>query len=485
MSTEQKTPSKHDLNLPNAPELEEVVIGTIMLEGVFIDKIITDFTPALFHSKANRTIAEAIIDLYRENRPVDIVTTMYRLKQMNALDKIGGAGYIASLTSRVTSSHNLEYHIHILKEHALKRKVIAICQSGLAKSLEPENDIFDVYEQISYELDNSVKDILNYEVDNVGSISQSIIQKSIEIAESGIQSGVPCGLKMVDNLTNGWQNSDLIIIAGRPSMGKTACAVSMIMNPALKNNIPVAIFSLEMSKEQLVSRMQSSLSEINVSKIVKKQLNMDEIKAIQRNCTPLDKAPIYIDDTPNISLLELKSKARKLVKENGVRLLVIDYLQLMRSGRNINNREQEIAEISRGLKGLAKELDIPVIALSQLSRGVESRGDKKPMLSDLRESGQIEQDADMVLFCYRPEYYGIDQYEVGNQQFPSNGLFMLLVSKHRNGELGEVPLRFIHEQTKITNHQFTFGSSDYSSTFAPPITQERHQQTIQEENNPF
>jgi len=264
-------------------------------------------------------------------------------------------------------------------------------------------------------------------------------------------------------------------------MGKTAWAVSMIMNPAIQDKRAVAIFSLEMSKEQLVSRMQSNLSEINVSKIVKKQLNMDEIKAIQRNCTPLDNAPIYIDDTPNISLIELKSKARKLVKENKVELIVIDYLQLMRSGRNINSREQEIAEISRGLKGLAKELDIPVIALSQLSRNVEGRGDKKPMLSDLRESGQIEQDADMVIFCYRPEYYGIQQYEVGSETFPSNGLFMLLVSKHRNGELGEIPLRFIHEQTKLTNHQFGFGNSEFSNTFVPP----NPRPDIQTDYNPF
>ena len=236
-------------------------------------------------------------------------------------------------------------------------------------------------------------------------------------------------------------------------------------------NIPVAIFSLEMSNFQIGSRIQSFISGINVSKIVKGQLNMDEVRHINNVCYPLEKAPLYIDDTPNISLMELKSKARKLVKDKGVQIIVIDYLQLMRSGLDIMNREQEIAEISRGLKSLAKELNIPIIALSQLSRLVESRSDKKPMLSDLRESGQIEQDADMVVFCYRPEYYGIEQYEVGNQNFASHGLMMLLVAKHRNGELGEIPLKFIHEQAKLDNFNLTNNytqsntNSEENSTF--------------------
>jgi replicative DNA helicase len=230
----------------------------------------------------------------------------------------------------------------------------------------------------------------------------------------------------------------------------------MCIAPTLEFNMPVAIFSLEMSNEQLVSRLQSSLSGVNVSKIVKKQLSEEDILMIQVKAKPLSTMPIYIDDTPNISLLDLKGKCRKLKKENGIQLVVIDYLQLMRSGTKTQSREQEIAEISRGLKALAKELNVPIIALSQLSRSVESRGgDKKPMLQDLRESGQIEQDADMVLFCYRPEYYGVSEYYVGGQDFSTDGLFMLIIAKHRNGELGEIPLRFIHEQTKVTNHEFS------------------------------
>jgi replicative DNA helicase len=229
-------------------------------------------------------------------------------------------------------------------------------------------------------------------------------------------------------------------------------AISMVVNPCIKKDIPVAIFSLEMSKQQLGGRIQSNLSGVDVSKIIKKQLDLGDIDYIEKNCIKLLTSPLYIDDTPNISLIELKSKARRLVREKGVKLIVIDYLQLMRSGLNIMNREQEIAEISRGLKGLAKELEIPIVALSQLSRLVEGRTDKKPQLSDLRESGQIEQDADMVMFCYRPEYYGVDTYEINSESIEASGLFMLIIAKHRNGELGEVPLRFIHSLAKITNH---------------------------------
>jgi replicative DNA helicase len=238
-------------------------------------------------------------------------------------------------------------------------------------------------------------------------------------------------------------------------MGKTFCVITFALNPAIQQNIPVGIFSLEMSKEQLVSRMQSILSTLNVSRLVKKQLIGAEIIALEQSTKALETAPIYIDDTAGISLIELKTKARKLVREKGVQMIVIDYLQLMRSGNRNQPREQEIGEISRGLKGIAKELNIPVIALSQLSRQVEGRGgNKKPQLSDLRESGQIEQDADMVMFCYRPEYYEIAEYEINEQEYNTDGLFLLLVAKHRNGSLGDIPLKFIHENTAIVNNPY-------------------------------
>lgn len=436
---------------PASLQVEEIVLGTLLIDGNCIDRIISIFSINLFFKPQNKVIAKSLIELYKSNSAIDLVTLVNHLKKHDDLGNSGGPSYISSLTSKVVSSSNIDYHVRILQQEALRRNLIKIGNIAVQKSFDNTEDIFDVFNETQSELDNSLKNIVNYEIKTVGKVHDEIIKQSISILKSGTKSGVPTGLNLVDNLTNGWQKSDLVILAGRPGMGKSTAAVSMCIHPAVNQKIPVAIFSLEMSNEQIVSRMQSYFSAVNVSKIVKKQLTESEIVEIENTCKDLKNAPIFIDDTPNISLLELKGKCRKLVKENGIKLIVIDYLQLMRSGLNINNREQEIAEISRGLKALAKELEIPVIALSQLSRGVESRSDKKPMLQDLRESGQIEQDADMVIFCFRPEYYEIDNYEVGSQVFETKGLFMLIIAKHRNGELGEIPLNFIHEQTKITN----------------------------------
>ena len=450
------------INIPRDSSLEEIVLGSILLDKYAIDKIISEFTPNLFFSFKNKDIATCIISLYKQSQPIDLVTLCKELKKIEKLEKIGGASYLSQLTTKVSSASNIEYHVKILQEEALKRSLITIGTKAINKSLDPTEDVFDVFNETQGELDNALKNVVNYEIKSAGEIHDDILRKSFAMLDTKQKSGVATGLNALDNVTNGWQESDLIIIAGRPAMGKTAVAISMLMHPSLELNNAVAIFSLEMSNEQLVSRMQSLLSGINVSKIVKKQLTNDEINQISIKAGGLNKSKIFVDDTPNISLLDLKGKARKLKKEHDIKLLVIDYLQLMRSGLKISNREQEIAEISRGLKGLAKELNIPVIALSQLSRSVESRSDKKPMLQDLRESGQIEQDADMVLFCYRPEYYHIDQYEVDGRTFEAHGLFMLIIAKHRNGELGEIPLRFIHEQTKITNHSI-------SNDFTPSI----------------
>ena len=459
-----KTKSEFDpmINIPRDSSLEEIVLGSILLDKYAIDKIISEFTPNLFFSFKNKDIATCIISLYKQSQPIDLVTLCKELKKIEKLEKIGGASYLSQLTTKVSSASNIEYHVKILQEEALKRSLITIGTKAINKSLDPTEDVFDVFNETQGELDNALKNVVNYEIKSAGEIHDDILRKSFAMLDTKQKSGVATGLNALDNVTNGWQESDLIIIAGRPAMGKTAVAISMLMHPSLELNNAVAIFSLEMSNEQLVSRMQSLLSGINVSKIVKKQLTNDEINQISIKAGGLNKSKIFVDDTPNISLLDLKGKARKLKKEHDIKLLVIDYLQLMRSGLKISNREQEIAEISRGLKGLAKELNIPVIALSQLSRSVESRSDKKPMLQDLRESGQIEQDADMVLFCYRPEYYHIDQYEVDGRTFEAHGLFMLIIAKHRNGELGEIPLRFIHEQTKITNHSI-------SNDFTPSI----------------
>jgi len=454
-----------DIQAPQVLELEQAVLGAILIDTPS-HIVIGELDELLFYGKPNQLICRAILTLYRKNKPIDILTVCSYLKENGFLEEVGGAYYVSSLTNRVASSSNIEYHLKIIQEHYLKRFIIHTCTTTIQKVVSYGSDVFDTFGELQANLDNGLKELLRYDIENIGNIHSSMIIDSLNINEKGIKSGVPTYLKMVDNLTNGWQKADLIILAGRPSMGKTAAAVSMVIEPALRDNVAVLIFSLEMSSRQLVGRIQSSLSGVDVSRIIKNQLTKDEICFIDSSCQPLYKAPIFIDDTPNISLVELKSKARKMVKEQGVKIIIIDYLQLMRSGLNIMQREQEIAEISRGLKSLAKELDLPVIALSQLNRGVESKPDKKPGLADLRESGQIEQDADMVLFCYRPEYYGIEQYEIGGHNLQTNGLFMLIVAKHRNGGLGEIPLKFISTQTKLTNLDMAF--TDNNNTFVQP-----------------
>ena len=460
----ENTLESYDNKLPPSDvDIEETVLGTIILSNDVLHGCVQDFDEDLFFNQKNKQIAIAIKSLYTKNIGIDLLTVVQEVRKLNLSFEIP-ITYITHLTNRVASSNNFEHHFKLLQEHALKRSLIQVCGTALRKSFEMDNDVFDVYSETQINLEQSLKKIVTYQVQKVGEIHADIIRKSEELIKSGLKAGVVTGLTMLDNVTNGWQKSDLIIIAGRPSMGKTAAAISMAMHPALNENVPIGVFSLEMSSEQLVSRMQSYLSSVNVGKIVKKQLDAHDLSQIMSFANGLESAPIYIDDTPNISLMELKAKSRKLVKEHGVQLIIVDYLQLMRSGMKTNSRENEIAEISRGLKIIAKELKVPVIALSQLSRAVETRSaDKKPQLSDLRESGQIEQDADMVMFCYRPEYYGIDNYEVGGESFDSSGLFMLLIAKHRNGELGEIPLRFIHEQTKLTNRELN--SNSFANTF--------------------
>ena len=463
MKTKENTPP------PQAIEVERTVLGTILIDSTVVDRVMNVFSVNIFADPKHRMIAWSIIELYKKNVNIDMLTLITRLKQEDKLTKVGGAAYISTLSQNIGSSANIDYHIRILQQEALRRNLIAIGTKAVQSSFDDTQDVFDVFAETQMAMDDSMKSVVNYEIKSVGQVHDQIIKESISILKSGVRSGIESGLRMLDNVTNGWQKSDLIILAGRPGMGKTSAVVSMGLFPAVQKDIPVVVFSLEMSSEQLVSRMQSFYSEIDVSRIVKKQLTEDDIVTIERTTQSLKNAPMYIDDTPNISLLDLKGKVRKLVKENNVQLVIVDYLQLMRSGMKTQSREQEIAEISRGLKALAKEQSIPIIALSQLSRAVESTSDKKPMLSHLRESGAIEQDADMVMFCYRPEYYSIENYEVGSQSFDTNGLFMLLIAKHRNGELGEIPLKFIAEQTKITNYTspgFNTPSEDYVRSVA-------------------
>jgi len=453
---------------PQDHTLEEIVLGSIIFDRYAIDRVAGDFNAGLFFSDPHAKIAQTILTLYSQNTSVDLVTVVQQLKKEGDLDAVGGYSYISSLSTKVGTTANLETHIKLLQEYALKRNLIQVSSEITRRCFMEDEDVFDVFAEAQSNLDLSIKSVINYKVERVSSIHEELIKESIRVLDSKENSGIPTGLRRLDNVTNGFQKSDLIILAGRPSMGKTAVALSMVVFPCVMKNIPVAVFSLEMSSSQLVGRLQSNLSEVNVSKIVKKQLTIDEINEISVKAKGLATAPLFIDDTANISVLDLKGKCRKLVKEQGVQMIIIDYLQLMRSGVKTQSREQEIAEISRGLKIIAKELNVPVIALSQLSRAVEQRGgDKRPSLSDLRESGQIEQDADMVMFCYRPEYYGFTETMIGDREFDAKGLFMLIVAKHRNGELGEIPLKFVGEQAKITN--LDEGFSNNNSTFVQEI----------------
>lgn len=441
----------------HSQRIEQMVLGAILIDQEAIHVVAKDFQIKLFDHDPHQVIAEAIIKLHLASQPIDLLTlTNYLIKEQK-LESIGGVAFVSHLTDGVGGSSNVEYHLRLLQEFWLKKYIAETCVNTQMQLLEYKKDVFDVYSDLQNDLDNALKDIISKEMSAINDVHVEMIKTGYEIIDGNGVSGVPTGLTRFDLLTNGFQPSDLIILAGRTSMGKTAFSVSILIEPCIHKKIPVGIFSLEMSKEQLVGRVQSILSKVNVSKIVKKQLTHDELNHIFHKCQVLKEAPLYIDDTANISLLELKSKARKLVREKGVKMIVIDYLQLMRSGLKTSSREQEVAEISKGLKAIAKELNIPVIALSQLSRGVEQRqGNKKPMLSDLRDSGQIEQDADMVLFCFRPEYYTLNEYDWFGKILDTRNLFMLIVAKHRNGVLGEIPLNFYGEHTFVTNHVDTY-----------------------------
>lgn len=434
-------------------KIEDAVLGQIILSSESIYLIGGDLSESLFNNEQNKLIAKAIIQLFSANKKIDLLTVVSQLKANNDLEEAGGVSKVSGLTSGVGSGQNIEVHLKLLQQDYLARYIISVCEETKARIVDNEEDVFDIYDSIQKQLEDAMKTIIRTKVSTVGEIHEEVLRDSILIGENGAASGVPTGLSLLDASTNGFQPSDLIILAGRPSMGKTAAAISMIMYPAIEQNKPVGIFSLEMSKEQLTGRIQAALSRLNVGKIINKQLTGAEILILDEKCKDLKTAPIYIDDSAAISIPQLKVKARQLVREHGVEMIIVDYLQLMKSGLRHQNREQEIAEISRGLKIIAKDLNIPIIALSQLSRNVEQRGgDKKPQLSDLRESGQIEQDADMIMFCYRPEYYGFTDYELMDNVVDSEGLFLLLIAKHRNGSLGDIPLRFVKELAHVTNH---------------------------------
>ncbi|MGI4883563.1 MAG: replicative DNA helicase [Janthinobacterium lividum] len=437
---------------PQALELEVAVLGALMLEKDALTSVIDILRPESFYKDAHQRIFKAIISLFDKSEPIDQLTVVHELRELGELEACGGAFYVAGLTMKVNSAANVEFHARIITEAAIKRELIRISSEIQRDAYEDTTDVFNLLDQTEQALFEVSESNIRKNFDDMRSLMGKAIK---ELEEKKNQkdglTGVPSGFTALDRVTSGWQPSDLVIIAARPGMGKTAFVVSAMRNAAVEFKRPVAIFSLEMSSLQLVNRLISAEAELDSDKIKKGTLADHEWQQLNHKITDLSAAPIYIDDTPALSIRELRTKCRRLRSQKDVQLIIVDYLQLMSGntdGRG-GNREQEIASISRALKGIAKELNVPVLALSQLSRSVETRGgDKKPQLSDLRESGSIEQDADMVIFLYRPEYYGLDQDAEGN---PTQGMGEVIIAKHRNGSLETVQLKFIGRFTKFAD----------------------------------
>lgn len=436
---------------PQAPELEEAVLGALMLEKDALTDVVDVLKPESFYVEKHQIIYHAIISLFTKSEPIDLLTVTNELRRTGELTKAGGAFYITQLTSKVNSASNIEYHARIVSEMSIKRSLISISSELQKDAYEETSDVFEL-------LDKTEQALFKVSDGNVRksySDMQSTLREAIkEIEERKDQdeglTGVPSGLTALDRVTNGWQPSDLVIIAARPAMGKTAFVLSCLRNASVDFNKPVVIFSLEMSAVQLITRIISSEAELESDKLRKGDLQEYEWAQLHHKIAKLSEAKLFVDDTPALSILEMRAKCRRLKQQHDIQMIVIDYLQLMSgdtASKKAGNREQEIASISRALKHIAKELNVPVIALSQLSRAVETRGgDKRPQLSDLRESGSIEQDADQVMFLYRPEYYGITETEDG---MPTAGVGEVIIAKNRHGSLEDVPLRFIGKYTKF------------------------------------
>lgn len=451
MSTRASVPGPFDMGKipPQAVDLEEAVLGALLLERDALTSVIDILKPEIFYKEAHQKIFQAISILFADTEPIDILTVTNKLKTLGQLEEVGGPYYITQLTNRVGSPANIEFHTRILAQKYILRELIHVSSSTIKEAFEDSTDVFNLLDRAEQGLFDISENNFRRESTDMKTLVVEAI-KEIENAKDseGKLRGVPSGFTELDRLTAGWQKSDLVVIAARPGMGKTAFALSLTRNAAM-NDFPVAIFSLEMSSVQLATRLISSETEIAGEKLKKGDLREDEWRELNTKIKSLEDAPIFIDDTPALSVFELRAKCRRLKEQHKIQLIVVDYIQLMRAGDNNGNREQEISTISRSLKALAKELHVPVIVLSQLNRSVETRGGlKKPMLSDLRESGAIEQDADMVIFIYRPEYYDM---LVGEDGTDLRGKGEIIIAKHRNGSLDSVYLKFIGKYIKFTD----------------------------------
>lgn len=457
---------EHGKLQPQAVDLEEAVLGAMMLEKEAVNTAIDILQAKSFYKESHQKIFEVIQELFQKSEPIDILTITNELKQKGELEIVGGPFYITQLTNRVASAANIEFHARIIAQKYIQRELIRISTEIITDAYDETTDVFSLLDKAESGLFSVTEGNIRKNYDSMSTLIRDAI-KQIEQAKGndGNVTGVPSGFTDLDRMTSGWQSSDLIILAARPAMGKTAFSLTLARNAAVEFQKGVAVFSLEMSSLQLVTRLISAESELSSGKLRSGNLRADEIEQIHAKIGGLSEAPLYIDDTPGISVFELRAKARRLKSQHDIQLLIVDYLQLMTAGgeggKGGGNREQEISTISRSLKSIAKELNIPVIALSQLSRAVESRGgDRRPQLSDLRESGSIEQDADMVMFINRPEYYGLTEDEEGNSTL---GIANIIIAKHRNGAVGDVQMKFTSELAKFSDlERYDFNNDDNS-----------------------
>jgi primary replicative DNA helicase (EC 3.6.1.-) len=429
---------------PQNLEAEQAVLGAIMLESDMGSSVFAILQPEDFYRDNHRYLFSAIRDLFEKGEPIDLVSVAESLRQQGRLELIGGITTISEIARSVPSAANVEYYARIVAEKSLLRQLIRTANSLADRGYDPGEEAMTLLaEAEKMILDLSQRQIMEGFV-SIRSILLETFEKIETLyANKGNLTGIPTFFQQLDRITSGWQPSDLIIIAARPSMGKTALALNMAQNAAVRAKIPAVLFSLEMSKEQLVQRMLCSEAMVDQQRIRTGELVDTDWPKLTRAVGPLSEAPIFIDDTVGITLAELRSKVRRLKIENNLGLIIIDYLQLLSAGKKSENRQQEVAQISRGLKGIARELKVPVIALSQLNRGVEQRQDKRPIMSDLLESGAIEADADVISFIYRDEYY--------HPESDKKGIAEIIVAKQRNGPVGTVELGYLKEFTKFVN----------------------------------
>lgn len=447
---------------PQAIDIEEAVLGALMLEQDAVTNSIEIVKPEFFYKPEHQYIFKAIYQLFEESQPIDILTVTEKLRELGLLQMAGGAYYISQLTNRVASSAHIEYHARILSEKFIQRELIRVSTETLTDAYDETTDVVDLLDKTEQRLMDINDSNFRTDYKDMHVLLKSAMDEIKNAQDNeGSVSGVPTGFTELDRHTAGFHKGTLIILAARPAMGKTAFALSMARNMAVEFKKPIAFFSLEMTALELVMRLISSETEISSDRLKKgDELKEWEREQLNSKIAPLSNAPIYIDDTPQLTIFELRAKCRRLKQKYDIQMVFIDYLQLMHAGGdNKGNREQEISTISRQLKALSKELGIPVLALSQLSRAVETRGgSKKPQLSDLRESGAIEQDADIVMFIYRPEYYGIDQDDKGS----TAGMADICIAKHRSGGVGDVRLRFVSRFARFENPDLSYMDSAYS-----------------------